>query len=128
MENSEVINIYLNGKYQDVKYSDFINTFYKNNFFIKDSILIENFIFKLFKIKDNDKIRITNDFNNKKHELEKFLIENQEHKDYQDILYNYLHNVGFNLLDDKNKIVFLDILKVNNYYKSKIIKDFKVDF
>jgi len=128
MENSEVINIYLNGKYQDVKYSDFINTFYKNNFFIKDSILIENFIFKLFKIKDNDKIRIINDFNNKKHELEKFLIENQEHKDYQDILYNYLHNVGFNLLDDKNKIVFLDILKVNNYYKSKIIKDFKVDF
>ena len=128
MENSEVITIFLNGKYQDVKYSDFINTFYKNNFFIKDSILIENFIFKLFKIKDEDKKRITNDFNLKKIELENFLINNKEHKDYMDILYNYLHNVGFILLDKEHRNKFLDILQLDNFHRNKILKDFNIDF
>lgn len=127
MENSEVINIYLNGKYQDVKYSDFINTFFKNNLFMQDSIIIENFIFKLFKIKDNDKSRIIKDFDNKKLEIEKFLINNQEDKTYEDVLYNYLHNIGFLLLDKTNKNKFLEILNVNNYYKNKILKDFNID-
>lgn len=125
MENSK-IKCFLMGEYRDVEYNYFINTFIKTGFFIYDVKTINEFLFKPLKISEEFQEKILNDFKNEILKLEEYLKTQQEDKEYLDKLYNYLHNLGFFILKQNEKIQVLKCLNVKDYLIQKIINDFEI--
>lgn len=124
MENNIVI--WLGGKYVNYNYNDFINVFFENNFFYNNRIVIEKFLFEVFKIKEQDKEKILNSFNLKISEIENYLKDKNNHdkKDYMDILYNYLMNAKFYLINNQKKKEFLEMLGIPHYAYNCVLEDF----
>lgn len=130
MENNK-ITIFLNQEYIDYDYIDFINMFIKNEFFTCKVSIIEDFILKPLRIKEEDKQKVIDTFLSYFIDLENYLLNaNKQEKlsqIYKDSLYKYLITIKFILLNTKQKIVILKKLNIDDNLIEKLIEEFTLD-
>lgn len=123
MDNNK-IKVFTQGKYRTYDYDFFIDCFVKSFFFVKDKKSVEQFMFNILKIEEEDKLRIIFSFKEKQINYENYLKNKQDDENYYENLCNYLFHIGFHLIDKTSKEKVLDMLKVNDFNRNKVLKLF----
>lgn len=98
MDNNK-IKVFTQGKYRTYDYDFFIDCFVKSFFFVKDKKSVEQFMFNILKIEEEDKLRIISSFKEKQINYENYLKNKQDDENYYENLCNYLFHIGFHLID-----------------------------